>query len=719
MKNKLMIMGLISLCFFFASIGTIHGAELVSYRICGEAYDRACHEDIRGFSLNDQRVWLSVTLRDIRQGDRYNFIFVSPEGSIEYETDTHIAQRSHDVGTDGAFMLISGYNRPRGFHRAQLNYNNEILVDAPFSIGRIEDFRADVDGSTVTLWWTPFPGAGPYNGYDCLFRYGPLTGDYDLSVPVDASINGVPAGGVPNGEYHLALAARHGEALSAFSDDLMVTVYVPLGAIEGYVTDAETGLPVEGATVQAGNYTAITDDQGYYIIQDISEATYDISATAQGYHAGSHPGINIPGGQTIRRDFQLQPVLQPGAVQGHVTDASTGAAIAGATVQVGSYSGTTDSSGYYFIQGIPEGPYDITVTAQGYHSGTHAGYYIPAGQTLTRDFQLQTVVPPVTTGAIQGHVTDASTGAAIAGATVQVGSYSDTTDSSGYYFVQGIPEGPYDITVTAQGYHSGSHPGYYIPPGQIMTRDFQLQPESTPGPVTGSETITANGVSFVMVYIPAGEFMMGSPEGEGNSNEHPQHRVRITRAFRMGQTEVTQALWRAVMGSEPPELYFPGCDQCPVERVSWNDIQDFISRINSLTGRSFLLPTEAEWEYACRAGTTTAYSFGDDSSALGEYAWYQDNSNSQTHPVAEKRPNAWGLYDMHGNVWEWCQDYYDSGYYSRSPVDDPRNDTVSSYRVVRGGSWDGFPNFLRCAFRGWSEPGNRNNGVGLRLAQDQ
>jgi len=233
--------------------------------------------------------------------------------------------------------------------------------------------------------------------------------------------------------------------------------------------------------------------------------------------------------------------------------------------------------------------------------------------------------------------------------------------------------------------------------------------------LNSTQNLTFRGVSFTMVSIPSGEFMMGSPEGEGRDREHPQHLVRITSGFWMGQTEVTQALWQAVIGSNPS--YFSGCDQCPVENVSWNDCQDFLKKLNSLTGGSFRLPTAAEWEYVCRAGTTTNYSFGDYPADLDEYAWFWENSNDKTHPVAQKQPNPWGLYDMHGNVWEWCHDYRDyfgPTYYSLSPVDDPRNDTESPYRVLRGGSWFNNPFILRCAFRFGDFPDHGQN-FGFRL----
>jgi eukaryotic-like serine/threonine-protein kinase len=222
-----------------------------------------------------------------------------------------------------------------------------------------------------------------------------------------------------------------------------------------------------------------------------------------------------------------------------------------------------------------------------------------------------------------------------------------------------------------------------------------------------------NSIGMKLVLIPAGEFMMGSPEGDSSrfSDEQPQHLVRITKAYYLGVTEVTQTQYERVMGTNPSK--FKGA-QLPVEMVPWEDAVEFCRKLSEKEGRTYRLPTEAEWEHACRAGSQTKWSFGDEESRLGEYAWYDSNSYRTTHPVGEKKPNAWGLYDMHGNVWEWCSDW--KGEYASIAVDDPTGATAGSLRVFRGGSWYSSAGGCRSAFRLWHTSGSRYYYLGFRVA---
>jgi len=248
----------------------------------------------------------------------------------------------------------------------------------------------------------------------------------------------------------------------------------------------------------------------------------------------------------------------------------------------------------------------------------------------------------------------------------------------------------------------------------------------SPGPSGApSQELTLDlggGVTMELVLVPAGEFLMGSPESEvgRDDDEGPQHRVTIARPFYLGEYEVTQAQWQAVMGSNPS--FFKGDDELPVENMFWEDCQRFCEKLNERiagTGRGVRvrLPTEAEWEYACRARSTGRFCFGDSDGQLGEHAWYHGNSGDQTHSVGRKEPNAWGLYDVHGNVWEWCEDVW-HGPYAGAP-DDGSAWTAGGdqdRRVLRGGCWSRNPSLCRSAVRGPSKPGYRDGNAGFRCA---
>ena len=211
-----------------------------------------------------------------------------------------------------------------------------------------------------------------------------------------------------------------------------------------------------------------------------------------------------------------------------------------------------------------------------------------------------------------------------------------------------------------------------------------------------------------MVYVAGGTFQMGSNNGE--SDEKPIHTVTVS-SFYMDQTEVTQAEYRKVMGKNPSS--FSGCDACPVEQVRWYDANEYAKKVGKR------LPTEAEWEYAARGGNKSkgyTYSGSNNPDAAG---WYDNNSRSKTHPVAQKQPNELGLYDMSGNVWEWCSDWYDKGYYSGSPQTDPQGSNSGEDRVLRGGSWNNNDNSCQVANRSGSNPDYRSSYRGFRLVLSQ
>jgi formylglycine-generating enzyme required for sulfatase activity len=269
-------------------------------------------------------------------------------------------------------------------------------------------------------------------------------------------------------------------------------------------------------------------------------------------------------------------------------------------------------------------------------------------------------------------------------------------------------------------------------------------------PTTGKEEIDLllNDENFVT--INPGEFLMGSPAKTGRpvgsaadleARERPQHRVLITNTFEMGKHEVTQEQWQAVIGANPSSFKGP---KLPVTNVSWNDAQEFIKRLQAHDDRyTYRLPTEAEWEYACRAGSKGNFSGedfkepekqkdrnkatkgskpspGDDeefAKNLKEMGWYDANAFNYPHRVGQLKPNVWGLYDMHGNVREWCQDWYDPNYYKTSPVEDPTGPTSGATKVNRGGSWQAPANMCRSAARSYDLPTERNSLIGFRLVR--
>ena len=325
--------------------------------------------------------------------------------------------------------------------------------------------------------------------------------------------------------------------------------------------------------------------------------------------------------------------------------------------------------------------------------GGGGGILAPGGDGLTVTTHVATVViSPSSASVVTGGTTQLTAttldaqGTAISGKQVSWASDNPavaTTSAGG--LVTGVAVGTATITATSEG-------------------------------KLGSATLTVALVGIGLglnqfSLIPAGTFQMGSNTGE--PNEQPVHTITISHAFYMQKTEVTQGQGRAVMGSNPSA--FSSCgDFCPVEQVSWNDIQTFIQTLNAGTpGVTHRLPTEAEWEYASRAGTT-----GNTYGTRDAIAWYSSNSGSQTHPVAGKQANAWGLYDMIGNVWEWVNDWYNAGYYAVSPSTDPPGPaTGPDYRVSRGGSWYSIDYFAHSASRSFAVPSVRSSSIGFRLAR--
>lgn len=300
---------------------------------------------------------------------------------------------------------------------------------------------------------------------------------------------------------------------------------------------------------------------------------------------------------------------------------------------------------------------------------------------------------------------------------------SDTQTRAGYITVrpgeepaEGEPEGNTEGMLEGEALEGESTEGE-SPEGEPTEGEA---PEPEPGAVRAFL-----GIDFI--WIPAGEFTMGTdrtPEeleaqyGDRAfffRSEQPAHRVRITRGFWLARHEMRQQDWSRFRTENPSQNQGP---LKPVESVSWNTVQSFAAELSALGQGRFRLPSEAEWEYACRAGTQTEFSHGDDPAALGAYAWFFDNAFFSTQDTGRKLPNPWGLYDMHGNVFEWCADWYGENYYDESPLDDPPGPGDTGLKVRRGGSYTRTDAFCRSSFRLWNGPSDQLDNTGFRLVRE-
>ena len=344
-------------------------------------------------------------------------------------------------------------------------------------------------------------------------------------------------------------------------------------------------------------------------------------------------------------------------------------------------------------------------------------------------FSVEWIGAPTIKGTFSSAITRALNCATSGVATVE-GEIYDENDN---YLVGGGPWNCDAHAGTIENVSAGSNRKIVIlgkdSSGNVTHRGEKSGIDVTAGQTTNAGTIEVdqmidyiNSLDMTFKFISAGTFTMGSPTDElGRETEETQHEVTLTQSFYMQSTEVTQTQWVAVMGSNPS--YFSGCSDCPVEWVSWDDVQTFITELNTWGEGTYRLPTEAEWEYSARAGTTTAFANGDITVTDCSYdpnldvmGWYCYNSNDSTQSIAQKNPNAWGLYDMHGNVWEWCQDWY--GTYPSSSVTDPTGPTSGSRRVIRGGSWIHNAYTCRSSHRAPDNPDYRDKHLGFRLLRN-
>lgn len=405
--------------------------------------------------------------------------------------------------------------------------------------------------------------------------------------------------------------------------------------------------------------------------EDLMEGYYDVEARLA-HHTAASRQIHVTAGQD--QTVNLQPVPIYGSLD--VTSTPRGATV---TVD-GRNCGETPLT----IDNLLEGSHTVTLSLAGYASESR-------NVSISKD-------SPATVSATLHN-----------GKEITI----STEESGAEIFIDGNSAG---ISLFRGHLSFGSHSIYAMLNGKKSSvKTIDVSQSSSVNSIrlscTDDQTFTVNGVSFEMKKVEGGTFTMGatSEQSDPYSDEKPTHRVTLS-SFLIGKYEVTQELWKAVMGNNPS--YFKG-DNLPVEKVSWDDCQKFISRLNSLTGKRFRLPTEAEWEYAARGGNKSRHYKYSGSDNLDAVAWYDGNSNEKTHPVGIRFSNELGLYDMSGNVWEWCQDRY--GDYSSSPQTNPTGPSSGSCRVFRGGSWFGNAGRCRMSIRGDDYPGYRCYDLGFRL----
>ena len=382
----------------------------------------------------------------------------------------------------------------------------------------------------------------------------------------------------------------------------------------------------------------------------------------------------------------------------------------------------TDENGHYQFYNLSSGTYTLEFSREGYT-------FNPSQvQVPVWDDMLQVVVDAVTATENLPPVANAGPDQTVApGVSVTLNGSGSTDPDMNIVSYHWQQTGGPTVTLTNPDAAIAQFTAA-VAPGSTLT--FELTVTDAGGlQATDTCVITVTNLSdpissllSSMVSIPGGTFMMGSTDNEYGYAQHttPVHAVTL-QGFEIGAYEVTQAQYAAIMGTNPSWFQGPGHETYPVEQVSWYDARAFCTALSALTGRTFTLPSEAQWEYACRAGTTTLYSFGDDDGQLGNYAWYWANSDGTggpygTHPVGTKLPNAWDLYDMHGNVWEWCLDSWHDNYTGAPNDGSAWEPETGSSRMIRGGYWNSYnPRYCRSASRYYDSPGCRYYGIGFRV----
>ncbi|MCD6326730.1 SUMF1/EgtB/PvdO family nonheme iron enzyme [bacterium] len=540
----------------------------------------------------------------------------------------------------------------------------------------------------------------------------------------------------PTDDYNFAVVLTYPGAFGWASDLSLAPFTVAgtglTGTVEGHVYETGTSTPISGVQVTIGSISDTTGASGFYELASVPVGQRTIEASASGYQPYS-ASMNVSEGNNSHNIY-LTASVDTTNLHGTVMEWDD-SPIQGARVEIAGMFEYTDATGHYQFPNVPQGNRTLTVTeVECYEDFSAEVYLYTAEKTYSVRLDLEELAAPTTFGGVPEY------------ALRNVLDWESVECAEGYNVYLSRDGGSHDELLNTSPISDSDYEHTFDTYYLCWYAVCAVRADGEEGPMT--EWIEVDPIQRItMVPIPAGSFTMGSPSDESgrDSDEGPQRTVNIS-AIEMSQTEFTQKQFEDIMGWN--DSSFSGDDR-PVEEVTWFDCVYFCNQLSQADGLTncytitnidwsghhiedayvtcnfeadgYRLPTEAEWEYACRAGTTTRFNTGDSESDLSAAGWWDDNSSSRTHDVGEKHPNAWGLYDMHGNVWEWCWDWYLSGYYGTrpDPDSDPTGASSSSYRVIRGGSWSLDAQICRSAYRSWYYPWNRDSRYGLRVARSR
>jgi len=477
------------------------------------------------------------------------------------------------------------------------------------------------------------------------------------------------------------------------------------GSVIGNVTEAGTTTALGQTVVRVQDKAYETASDGRYQLLEIPVGTHTIRATREGYNDYTEQ-ITIEEG-FLTHNIELSSNIPNTRFHGRITN-SLDQGLAGVLVSLDNNEAQTDASGLFLFEAVRQAIYILNIAIDGYQSIQEQ---ITLNETdMEYNVQLSADLPGPPSG-FQAQVVEDIPGR-INTFELSWVSVPGVAAVKGLQLYRSKDGGPYEkINVDLLSTDVVSYRDKDLPSGHYTFQIKSVNIDDQEGMAAQIyDPVGALRMDFVLVQ--AGSFQMGS--NAGAIDEQPVHTVTIGQDYYIGVYEITQEIWEVVKQTNPS--YFTGDLQHPVEQVSWHDLQDFIEIVNTWAGGDFFhLPTEAEWEYAARAGTTTSYSFGDSDDALADYAWFDVTSGSRTHTVGSLLPNPWGVHDMHGNVSEWVSDWYDDTYYGSSPSVDHPGPATGLRRVRRGGSWQHSSTYLRSASRGSNMPNYRSNNLGFRL----